>query len=47
MLEDKTEKQKLCNFRDKSLVDGNCLLTNVIYKAAMVTLENIKQYLRS
>ena len=32
MLEDKVEKQKPCNCRDKCIVDGKCLLTNVTCK---------------
>ena len=26
------------------MVDGNCLLTNVIYRATVITSENSKQY---
>ena len=47
MLEDKVEERKQCNCRDKCMVDGNCLLTNVIYRATVVTSEKSKQYVGS
>ena len=47
MLEDKVEEQKQCNCRDKCMVDGNCLLTNVIYRATVITSEKSKQYVGS
>ena len=47
MLEDKVEERKQCNCRDKCMVDGNCLLTNVIYRATVITSEKSKQYVGS
>ena len=47
MLEDKAEEQKQCNCRDKCIVNGNCLLTNVISKATVITSEKSKQYVGS
>ena len=47
MLEDKAEERKQCNCRDKCMVDGNCLLTNVIYRATVITSEKSKQYVGS
>ena len=47
MLEDKAKERKQCNCRDKCMVDGNCLLTNVIYRATVITSEKSKQYVGS
>ena len=47
MLEDKVEERKQCNCRDKCMMDGNCLLTNVIYRAKVITSEKSKQYVGS
>ena len=47
MLEDKAEKWKQSNCRDKCMVDGNCLIKNVIYRATVIELEKSKQYVWS
>ena len=47
MLEDKAEERKQCNCRDKCLVDDNCLLTNVIYRATVITSEKCKYHVSS
>ena len=47
MLVDKVEERKQCDCRDKCMVDGNCLLTNVIYRATVITSEKSKQYFGS
>ena len=47
MLEDKAEERKQCNYRDKCMVDGNCLLTNFICRATVITSEKSKQYVGS
>ena len=47
MLEEETTDIKLCNCREKCVVDGKCLLQNVIYKATVKTEENTKQYVGS
>ena len=44
MLEDKVEKRNQRNCRDKCMVDGNCLLKDVIYRATVKTSEKSKQY---
>ena len=43
MLRDKVEERKQCNCRDKCMVHGNCLLTNVIYRAMVITSEKSEQ----
>ena len=45
MLEDKTEKRKQCNCRDKCMVDGNCLLTNFIYRATEIASKKVSSML--
>ena len=47
LLEDKVEVRKICICRDKCMVDTNCLLTNVIYKATVITSVKSKQYVGS
>ena len=47
MLGDKAVEQKKCNCRNKCMVDGNCLLTNFIYRATVKTSEKSKQYVGS
>ena len=47
MLEDKVVERQLCKCRDKCMVDGNCLLINVIYWATVKTSEKSKQYVGS
>ena len=39
MLKDNTEETKQCKCRDKCMVDGNCLITNVIFRAKVITLK--------
>ena len=41
MLEE--ERTELCNCKEKFVVDGTCLLLNVIYKATVKTAEDTKQ----
>ena len=47
MLEEERTHIKLCNCSEKSVVDGKCLLQNVIYKAIVKTAEDTKQYVGS
>ena len=47
MLEEETTDIKLCNCREKCVVDGKCLLQNLIYKATVKTSEDTKQYVGS
>jgi len=47
LLEDKVEEKKQCNCKEECMVDGNCLLTNVIYRATVTTSEKSKQYVGS
>ena len=47
MLEEKRTDIKLCNCREECVVDGKCLLQNVIYKATVKTAEETKQYVGS
>ena len=47
LLEDKVEEKKQCNCKDKCMVDGYSLLTNVVYRATVITLEESKQYVGS
>ena len=43
MLDKKVEERKQCNCRNKCILDGNCLLTYVIYRATVITPEKSKQ----
>ena len=43
IIKGKVEEAKQCSYRDKCMVDGNCLLTNVIYRALVITSEKSKQ----
>ena len=43
MLVDKAEEQKQCNCKDNCMVESNCLLTNVIYRATVIASEKNKQ----
>ena len=45
MLEVKTEERKQCNCRDKHMVDGNCLLINVIYRATVINQRKVSSIL--
>ena len=47
MLEDKVNERKQCNYRDKCMVDGNCLLIDVTYRTTVITPEKSKQYVES
>ena len=42
MLGEERTNIKLCNFREKCVADGKCLLQNVIYKATVKTVEDTK-----
>ena len=43
MLKDKAEDRNKCNCCNKCMVDGNCLLRNVIYRETVITSEKRKQ----
>ena len=47
MFEEERTDIKLCNCREKCVVDEKCLLQNVIYKATVKTAEYTKQYVGS
>ena len=47
MLEEERTDIKLRNCRGKCVVDGKCLLQNVIYKVTVETAEDTKQYVGS
>ena len=47
MLEAKAEERKQCSCKNKCMVDGDCLLTSVIYRATAITSEKSKHYVGS
>ena len=40
-------KTKLCNYKEKNMFDGNCLLTNLTCIGTVVKTENFQQYVDS